>query len=488
MRTAASRRSAAGRLPAQAEPRPAARGAGDTPPAATPPARRRAALALAAAPLLLLIAALPRLAGGPAPLLAYGALVLTMTSALLAVAYGWYDDPAERVMRRRPAGLHAFPALPEHPRTSFLLAVKDEREGIEDCVRSMVASDCPNLQIIVVDDGSTDGTREVLRRLAAELPVEVLFLRRNVGKKRALVRAARRAEGQVLAFTDSDCVLAPDALRRCVLALVRHPELGAVSGHARARNAEATLLTRVQDAWYEGQFRIAKAAESAVGAVTCISGPLAVFRADAVLDYLPAWAGDRFLGAEFRFATDRQLTGYVLGQRWRGARLKRRHPGARPAGDPGRPELPWRTAYVASARVWTTVPERLRPFLRQQVRWKKSFLRNLCFSGGFMWRRGPVAALFFYGHVLLVLAAPALAFRHLLCGPAGGLWLPAVLYLAGILLKGVFWGLAFRLDHPGSTRWRYRPLMSLLSVTVLSWLLPYALLTLRRGVWSRGAS
>jgi hypothetical protein len=44
---------------------------------------------------------------------------------------------------------------------------------------------------------------------------------------------------------------------------------------------------------------------------------------------------------------------------------------------------------------------------------------------------------------------------------------------------------AYRLDHPGSTRWRYRPLMSLISSVALSWLLVYSLATIRRGVWSR---
>jgi len=50
------------------------------------------------------------------------------------------------------------------------------------------------------------------------------------------------------------------------------------------------------------------------GSVSCVSGPLAGFRREAIWNYFPAWAADSFLGREFRFATDRQLTGYVLGQ------------------------------------------------------------------------------------------------------------------------------------------------------------------------------
>ncbi|MFD0431706.1 hypothetical protein ACFQ60_44450 [Streptomyces zhihengii] len=75
---------------------------------------------------------------------------------------------------------------------------------------------------------------------------------------------------------------------------------------------------------------------------------------------------------------------------------------------------------MASARVGTDVPAGVRAFLRQQVRWKKSFIRNLCFTGGFMWRRGPGAAALYYGHVLWVLLAPLMAVRHLLWAPSRG--------------------------------------------------------------------
>ncbi|WP_367319898.1 glycosyltransferase [Streptomyces sp. HUAS ZL42] len=449
---------------------------------------RRLVVVIVLLPLLLVLAReAPRLTQAPL-LLGYGFLVLTVTIAMLFVAYSRYDDPSVRVLHRRPGRLDRFPELPRRPRVSFLVAVKDEVDGIEACVRSMAASDCPDLQIVVVDDASTDGTRERLRRLENELPVQVLYLERNVGKKHALVLAAELADGDVIAFTDSDCVLAPDALGRCVTALLRHRELGAVSGHARALNADETVLARAQDVWYEGQFRVAKAAEATFGSVSCVSGPLAVFRRDAILNYLPAWAGDRFLGGEFRFATDRQLTGYVLGQKWKGKGLKQQYAHSPFVTEQDYPELPWRIGYVQSAKVLTTVPARFRPFMRQQVRWKKSFIRNLFFTGTFMWRRGLGPAVLFYGHVLWVLCAPLMAVRHLLWAPFHGLWFLTGLYLAGITLKGVVWGLACKIDEPGSTRWRYRPLMSLLSSLVLSWLLPYSLLTIRRGVWSRRLS
>lgn len=81
-----------------------------------------------------------------------------------------------------------------------------------------------------------------------------------------------------------------------------------------------------------------------------------------------------------------------------------------------------------------------------------------------------------------------MALRHLVWAPAHGAYFLTLLYVCGVLLKGCVWGLAYRIDHPGDTRWRYRPVMSLFSSVVLAWLLPYSLLTVKRGVWSRSAT
>jgi cellulose synthase/poly-beta-1,6-N-acetylglucosamine synthase-like glycosyltransferase len=443
-------------------------------------------VALCLLPLItLLLRVVPRLPA--APLLAgYGFLVLTSTIVLFWLAYAKYDDPSNLAPRHRKADAD-FPRLPTRPSVTLMVAVKDEAAVIERCVRSMTGSDYERLEVIVVDDGSTDGTTATLRRLESELDFRLIALPKNVGKKHALVRAASQASGSILAFTDSDTILAPDAVRRCVAALVADPSLGAVSGHARALNATASFLAKAQDSWYEGSFRVTKAAESTFGAVTCVSGPLAVFRKEAIYNYLPAWANDSFLGQPFRFATDRQLTGYVLGQTWEGERLKRAYADSPFVSGTDYAARRWRVGYVRSAKSWTNVPETLSVFVRQQVRWKKSFVRNLCFTGRFMWRRGIGPAALYYGHALWVLAAPAMAVRHLVLGPAQGLWLLTFLYMGGILVKGTAWGLAYRWDNRGCQRWKYRPMMSLISSVILSWFLPYALLTIRRSVWSRPA-
>jgi cellulose synthase/poly-beta-1,6-N-acetylglucosamine synthase-like glycosyltransferase len=408
----------------------------------------------------------------------YGLVVLLITTKVMFVSFTFYRDPASH--GGEVVSLRA-------PLVSCLVACKDDQAVITRCVLSLLDQSYANREVIVIDDGSTDGSYELLQALDEERPGAFTLLRNDesVGKKRALVRGLEGAKGEYLVFTDSDCVIEEDAVEQMVQAFQRDPGIGAVSGDARALNADHNVLTKIQDTWYDGQFSIWKATESVFGSVSCVSGPLAGFRREAIWNYFPAWAADRFLGREFRFATDRQLTGYVLGQEWKGAKLKAEHADS-PFVQEDYPAQRWRIAYVKSAKVWTNVPSRMSSMLRQQTRWKKSFIRNLVFSAGFYWRRGLFAALLFYAHALLVVATPFMAFRHLVLLPIQGAWLLTALFVGGVALKGGIWAVAYRIQNPGCGRWVYRPLMSLMSTFLFSGLLVYSLLTVRRQIWVRG--
>jgi cellulose synthase/poly-beta-1,6-N-acetylglucosamine synthase-like glycosyltransferase len=439
-------------------------------------ARRRLAVLLSLLPLVVLLSIKVAGVSTQAFVNVYGFGVLGSTIILMWVAFTGYTDPSEDTM-----------TLDVTSTVSCLVAVKDEREVIGPCVQSLLAQTYPHVEVIVVDDGSTDGTRELLQELALKDPrVQVILLPENIGKKRALTVAAARASGDVFLFTDSDCILAEDVVDRCLRAFQAHPGLGAVSGHVRALNADFNLLTRVQDVWYDGQFGVTKAAESVFRSVTCVSGPVAVFRREAIYNYLPAWAGDRFLGSEFRFATDRQLTGYVLGQRWTGRKLKKKYHDSPFVADVDYPEREWGVGYVRSAQATTNVPVTFKKVVIQQIRWKKSFIRNMFFTGTFYWHRGITPAALFYGHAIWVLAAPVLAFRHLIWLPLHGGMFLTLIYLCGVMFKGCVWAFAYRVQNPGDPRWVLRPLMSLLSAIALSWLLIYSACTIKRNVWVRG--
>jgi cellulose synthase/poly-beta-1,6-N-acetylglucosamine synthase-like glycosyltransferase len=437
---------------------------------------RRSVTLLALVPLTILLATrLSYLFSDPVFGL-YAAATLTATLTVIYLAFGHYRDPS------LDPPLHF-----ETPFVSCLVAVKNEEQVIERCVESLLASDYPNFEVIVVDDGSRDETPALLRMLQARHPnLRVLTLVDSSGKKRALTDGAGQARGEYFFFTDSDCVVAPDAVSRVMRAFAAHPEIGAVSGHARALNAGENFLTKVQDTWYESQFSVWKASESVFGSVTCISGPLAAFRREVIYNFFPAWANDSFLGKEFPFATDRQLTAYALGAPYIGERLKARYSDSHFVSRQDHPCRKWRVEYVKSARAWTVVPRTLPRLLKQQVRWKKSFIRNLFMTGSFQWRRGPMPAALFYLRALFIVLAPAMAFRHLIWLPLHGSYFLCSFYIVGVFLKGSVWAVAYKAENPGCRRWIYRPFMSLMTTFLFSGLLIYSLLTLRRSVWVRG--
>jgi len=293
------------------------------------------------------------------------------------------------------------------------------------------------------------------------------------------------AKGEIFAFSDSDSVWAPDVIEKIVKIFGSDPLIGAVSGHVRVLNSNKNILTKIQDSWYEGQFSIRKAFESIFGAVTCVSGPLAVFRKEAIFNFIPAWENDTFLNQEFKFATDRTLTGFVLGSKSIGEKLKKKHSNSLFVNNINYSTKDWKVVYSKSAKAWTNVPDTLRRILKQQIRWKKSFIRNIFFTGAFYWKKPALPALFYYLHIIFVLIGPFIAFRHLIYLPAQGHIYSAFLYIAGIAFIGFIFGLAFKLENKDSHMWIYRPLMSLMSTTIFSWLIFYSALTIKKMVWSR---
>jgi len=117
------------------------------------------------------------------------------------------------------------------PRVSVILPVLNAADEIGRAVESLLALDWPaeRLQILVVDNGSNDGTAEVARRY----PVTVLSETEVQSSYAARNRGQAQASGEWLAFTDSDCAVSPDWLRRLLLPAPA-AEVGAVAGEVLA--------------------------------------------------------------------------------------------------------------------------------------------------------------------------------------------------------------------------------------------------------------
>ncbi len=138
----------------------------------------------------------------------------------------------------------------DYPPVSILIPAHNEEIVIGATLDAMLALDYPadRLEIVVINDGSTDSTREIIEDYARKDPRVVLY---NVpkgeggkGKSRALNLGLQAARSKFIAIYDADNTPAPDALKYLIAQLLLHPELGAVLGKFRTVNKDRTLLTR----------------------------------------------------------------------------------------------------------------------------------------------------------------------------------------------------------------------------------------------------
>lgn len=121
-------------------------------------------------------------------------------------------------------------ALMGKPRATVVVPVKDRRERMLRCLDAVVALDFDDFDVLVLDNGSTDGTLEACREYArgARVPIRVEQIGGTIGRVRN--RGAELARGELVAFTDSDCAPAPGWLSVASAALRDDPALGVVCG------------------------------------------------------------------------------------------------------------------------------------------------------------------------------------------------------------------------------------------------------------------
>jgi hyaluronan synthase len=355
----------------------------------------------------------------------------------------------------RPSKNHGL-----EPHVAIVMPGFNEESAIADSLRSLLALDYPveKLELVAVDDGSTDGTLEAMRAVASENGrVRVISFPENRGKRAAMAAGIRATSAEIVAFVDSDSVLEPDSLRRLVQGF-KDPKVGAICGHADVLNVRESWLTRMQAVRYFVAFRVVKAAESIFNAVTCCSGCFSAYRREAIVGHLDWWERQSFLGIPSTFGDDRSLTNCVL----RG----------------------WKVRYESRAVSHTAVPTTFRQFMKQQLRWKRSWTRESLIVATFIWRKHPVAALVTYVGMVLPLVAPVVAVRSLLWQPlAEGAGAPLV-YLVGVLSMAVAYGLYYAARHPRyDTLWIYGVFFCFFYVAFLLWQTYYAILTVRTASW-----
>jgi biofilm PGA synthesis N-glycosyltransferase PgaC len=276
----------------------------------------------------------------------YYPLFMSYVWATGAIYYFFYREKSDH---RRPDNP---PPLPENPPVSFLVPCHNEGENAEETIRSLLDQDYPELEVIAIDDASTDDTGERLQRLAkAESRLRVIHFPVNQGKAMGLRMAALAARHEFLICLDGDALLDKHATRWMMRHFVSGPRVGAVTGNPRVRN-RTTLLGKIQVGEFSSIIGLIKRAQRIYGRIFTVSGVVAAFR-KAALHQVGYWNTD--------------MVTEDIDVSWR---LQLRH---------------WDIRYEPNALCWILMPETYQGLWKQRLRWAQGgvevffrYWRGLC--------------------------------------------------------------------------------------------------------------
>lgn len=399
------------------------------------------------------------------PLLAIYSFFVTMFVVSRIVSATQYKRSYQSLFPTTPTTSGAAaPALNEQaiyePTISVVIPCKNEEDVIARTIQKTFEADYPayKYEVIVINDGSTDGTIDEIVRMKEQYPaLTVVSWKKNKGKRHGMAEGFRRARGEIVIQLDSDSYIEPGDIRALV-APFQNQEVAAVCAHADPYNADANILTKMQAAYYFMSFRILKAAESTYHTVFCCSGCSSAYRRSAVMPIIDGWLNEMFLGLPATWGDDRALTSWML---------KQGH----------------KAVYTDEAKAYTVVPEKFKQFIKQQVRWKKSFLVNSVFLSKFIFKRDAFVGLFYFLPLTVVtFLTPVMAFWALWWTPITSAILP-IHYILGIMLICSFMAVYNQLLAPKNNYWPYLFLWYGLNAAVLCMLLFYSLATIQNRGW-----
>ncbi len=269
--------------------------------------------------------------------------ILMSGRLFLVGALAVFDRFHHRVRRRDRAQITA--ALAFKPAVAVLIPAFNEEKVIERTVRAALDSDYPRLRVIVVDDGSTDRTLQVVQNaFAAEIRDArvTLLTKPNTGKAEALNYGLEFVHEEVFVGIDADTVISTDAIAR----LVPHfldARVGAIAGNAKVGN-RVNWWTRWQALEYVTSQNFERRALNVLGAVSVVPGAIGAWRTAAVRD-----AGGFHLDT---VAEDADLTMALL-------------------------QRGYRVEYEDRALAYTEAPMNASGLMRQRFRWSFGILQSV---------------------------------------------------------------------------------------------------------------
>jgi hyaluronan synthase len=245
------------------------------------------------------------------------------------------------------------------PTVSVVLPCYNEGKTVYDSIESISRSNYPSdkFEVIAQDDCSVDDSYQWILKAQRDFTGIRVRADRNAvnsGKARTVCNALAHSNAEVIISVDSDCIFDPDAIRE-LTACFSEPNMGAVGGRVGVNNPNDGIITAIQTFVYYAAFHLYKVPENWTRSVGCISGCLFAIRRELMLKLEPQIRSRHWFGIPVNQGEDRFLTHMTLLEGY-GTYLNH------------------------DALCWTNVPTTLNELFKQQLRWRRSILRDFFFT------------------------------------------------------------------------------------------------------------
>jgi poly-beta-1,6 N-acetyl-D-glucosamine synthase len=276
------------------------------------------------------------------------------------------------------------------PLVSIIVPAYNEEKVIEGTIQTLLEVDYPNKEIIVVNDGSTDATEQLVKPYAFEGKVG-LINRPNGGKALALNTGILVANGEIIVAIDADGAIERDAIKRLATHF-QDPNVVSVSGNVRVGN-RVNVLTNLQALEYIREINLRRRAFDLLNTVYVVPGAIGAFRKSAI----------RQVGLYDRDTVTEDMDATIKLVKSRGF-----------------------VVYEPNAVAHTEAPEDLRGWFRQRSRWFGGSLQTVIKHRRFWWRHGALSFIGFPYLLLSMVFIPIVELTALIVGLVYsllGMWL-----------------------------------------------------------------
>lgn len=257
----------------------------------------------------------------------YYPLVMAIFVIFGGIVYHFFREPKNEI---------TMDDLPDKPLVSILIPCHNEEECIEETINYLQHQEYQNYEIIAINDASTDGTLNILKRLQKTNPkLRIVTMRTNQGKGMGLCMGAMCAKSEYLVCIDADALLDAKATKYFLWHLLKFPRVGAITGNPRIRN-RTSIIGKIQVGEFSSIVGMIKRTQRILGKVYTISGVVCAFRKRALLS-VGFWSND--------MVTEDIDISWKLQLRF------------------------WDIRYEPRAMAWILMPETIRGLWMQRLRW-----------------------------------------------------------------------------------------------------------------------